>query len=182
MSIRLSLLAILDQGPCYGYQLRAEFQRRTGGSWPLNVGQVYATLDRLERDGLATKADVDESGHVYYSITSRGSAQVRDWLAAPAPSARDEFSVKLALALTLPGADPVALIAAQRTVVTAELAELAHGQAETLEHRVMADAQMASALARLQWLDRCEAALREAAPYGLDEVSPRRGRPARASA
>ena len=48
MTVRQSLLAILDQGPCYGYQLRAEFDRRTGSTWPLNVGQIYNTLDRLK--------------------------------------------------------------------------------------------------------------------------------------
>ena len=35
------LLALLEQGPMYGYQLRAEFERRTGSTWPLKVGQVY---------------------------------------------------------------------------------------------------------------------------------------------
>ena len=67
MSVRQSLLAILDQGPCYGYQLRAEFDRRTGSTWPLNVGQIYNTLDRLERDGLVAKGDTDAQGHVYYA-------------------------------------------------------------------------------------------------------------------
>ena len=62
MSVRQNLLAILDQGPCYGYQLRAEFGRRTGSAWSLNVGQIYTTLERLERDGLVAKADIDEQG------------------------------------------------------------------------------------------------------------------------
>ena len=52
MSVRQALLALLEQGPMYGYQLRTEFERRTGATWPLNVGQVYTTLTRLERDGL----------------------------------------------------------------------------------------------------------------------------------
>ena len=60
MTVRQSLLAILDQGPCYGYQLRAEFDRRTGSTWPLNVGQIYNTIDRLERDGLVAKGATDE--------------------------------------------------------------------------------------------------------------------------
>ncbi|MGY3263154.1 PadR family transcriptional regulator [Frigoribacterium sp. 2355] len=55
MTVRLGLLAILDQGPGYGYQLRSEFDRRTGSTWPLNVGQVYSTLDRLDRDGLVER-------------------------------------------------------------------------------------------------------------------------------
>ena len=62
MSVRQSLLAILDQGPCYGYQLRAEFDRRTGSTWPLNVGQIYNTLDRLERDGFVAKARHGRAG------------------------------------------------------------------------------------------------------------------------
>ncbi len=52
MSVRQALLALLDEQPMYGAQLRAQFERRTGGTWPLNVGQVYQTLARLERDGL----------------------------------------------------------------------------------------------------------------------------------
>jgi len=96
MSVRQSLLAILDQGPCYGYQLRAEFDRRTGSTWPLNVGQIYNTLDRLERDGLVTKDDVDAQGHVFWRITDAGSAEVAAWLGSPVervPGTRDELAI-----------------------------------------------------------------------------------------
>ncbi|MEX5635016.1 PadR family transcriptional regulator [Parafrankia sp. FMc2] len=54
MSVRNGLLALLAERPMYGYQLRAEFETRTGSTWPLNIGQVYTTLRRLERDGLVT--------------------------------------------------------------------------------------------------------------------------------
>lgn len=106
MSVRLSLLAILDQGPCYGYQLRAEFDRRTGSTWPLNVGQIYNTLDRLERDGLVLKGETDDQGHVYWEITDAGRAEVSAWLASPVErtsGTRDELAIKLAIAATLPG-------------------------------------------------------------------------------
>jgi DNA-binding PadR family transcriptional regulator len=181
MSIRLSLLAILDQGECYGYQLRAEFERRTGGSWPLNVGQVYATLDRLERDGLATKSAVDGTGHVNYSITPQGSAEVAEWLAAPVEPGRDEFAIKLALAITLPGADAHALIAAQRAALR-EAAAPAETPAAPLEQRLVSDARAFAAEAQLRWLDHCEALIAGAEPYGLESESPRRGRPVRATA
>ena len=63
MSIRQALLALLEQGPMYGYQLRAEFEQRTGATWPLNVGQVYTTLTRLERDGLVeARPGADDEG------------------------------------------------------------------------------------------------------------------------
>lgn len=52
MSVPLSLLALLSQGPAYGARIKAEFEAHTGRAFPLNVGQVYTTLARLERDGL----------------------------------------------------------------------------------------------------------------------------------
>src|SRR5579862_6222018 len=55
MSVRHALLALLSEGPKYGLQLREEFEANTGQVWPLNVGQVYTTLQRLERDGLVMK-------------------------------------------------------------------------------------------------------------------------------
>ena len=179
MSIRQSLLAILELGPCYGYQLRLEFERRTAAQTPLNVGQVYATLERLERDGLVAKGETDAAGHVYYSVTDAGRDVSREWLAKPVPPpARDELAAKLALALTLPDADPAALIAAQRSRATALLAEHLARQHSTLAERLVGDALALAAEAELQWLDRCEALLAHAAPYGLDAEPPRRGRPA----
>lgn len=178
MSIRQSLLAILELGPCYGYQLRLEFERRTAPSSPLNVGQVYATLERLERDGLVTKRDPNETGQVYYAITEAGRDETIAWLAEPVPApARDDLAAKLALALTLPGADPAALIAAQRVLATDSLAEQLAREHATLAERLVGDALALSADAELQWLDRCEALLVDAQPYGLEAEPPRRGRP-----
>src|SRR5690606_13976911 len=117
MSVRQSLLAILAQGPCYGYQLRSEFDRRTGSTWPLNVGQIYNTLERLERDGLVARGAVDEHGHVYWRITDAGSAAVSTWLSSPVErgtGTRDELAIKLAVAATLPDVDVAAVIEAQR--------------------------------------------------------------------
>src|SRR3954447_20914315 len=117
MSVRQSLLAILDQGPCYGYQLRSEFDRRTGSTWPLNVGQIYNTLERLERDGMVERGEADEQGHVYWQITDAGSAEVAEWLSSPVirgQATRDELAIKLAVAATLPGIDVSAVIQAQR--------------------------------------------------------------------
>jgi len=51
MSVRHGLLTLLKRGPMYGYQLRVAFEESTGGTWPVNIGQVYTTLSCLERDG-----------------------------------------------------------------------------------------------------------------------------------
>ncbi|GAB3616534.1 helix-turn-helix transcriptional regulator [Okibacterium endophyticum] len=196
MTVRMSLLAILDQSPCYGYQLRAEFDRRTGSLWPLNVGQIYTTLDRLVRDGLVEKRESDEQGHVYFSTTVEGSAQVREWLAAPAAQAagtRDELAIKLAIAATLPGANVSTLIEAQRESSREvrdrlNAAVYTHGDpggAEELAWQVLVDSMICSADAQLRWLDRVEQRLAERAPSSTvlpvsTEVK-KRGRPSKVS-
>ncbi|MER6362144.1 PadR family transcriptional regulator [Kitasatospora sp. NPDC001527] len=117
MSIRHGLLALLDQGPRYGYQLRTEFEARTGATWPLNVGQVYTTLARLERDGLVVPAGEDEEGHQFYAATDAGRAELRSWFDTPVPRTnppRDELAIKLAMAVTVPGVDVPAVVQGQR--------------------------------------------------------------------
>lgn len=194
MSVRQSLLAILDQGPCYGYQLRAEFDRRTGATWPLNVGQIYNTLERLERDGLVVKDDVDEQGHVYWRITDAGRAEVRAWWAAPVgrAGARDELAIKLAIAATLPGVDAVAVVRAQESASRAGLDELrarrhfADGSQgpetpEELAGALILDAMVFAAEAEVRWLghvaERLAARPRHALALELATEKPRRGRP-----
>src|SRR5437764_5531119 len=108
MSIRHGLLALLHRGPMYGYQLRVSFEDSTGGTWPLNIGQVYTTLNRLERDGLVRALPEGEGGQRPFEITDEGRADLTLWFATPISRAdrpRDELSIKLALAITTPGID-----------------------------------------------------------------------------
>lgn len=197
MSVRQSLLAILDQGPCYGYQLRAEFDRRTGSTWPLNVGQIYNTLERLERDGLVERGAVDERGHVYWEITAAGRANVRDWLGSPVERAhgtRDELAVKLAVAATLPGVDVVAVIRRQRTASLQQLHQLTEARGagadasdpEELARSLVVDSMIFAAEAETRWLDHLERRLGEqplqAMHLALSTDRPKRGRPAKTPA
>ena len=195
MSVRQSLLAILDQGPCYGYQLRAEFDRRTGSTWPLNVGQIYNTLDRLERDGLVEKGDVDEQRHVYWQITDAGSSEVQQWWAAPVERSggtRDELAIKLAVAATLPGVDVAAVIQTQRAASLRQLQELNRAKyagagvdsPEELAWSLVVDSMIFAAEAEVRWLDHTEQRLalhpQHALALELSTEKPKRGRPARA--
>ncbi|GAB6857095.1 PadR family transcriptional regulator [Microbacterium xylanilyticum] len=195
MSVRQSLLAILDQGPCYGYQLRAEFDRRTGSTWPLNVGQIYNTLERLERDGLVERSEADDQGHVYWAITDAGSAEVAGWLSSPVErggGARDELAIKLAVAATLPGVDAPAVFRTQRAASLARLEELrraapadaAADGPEDLARALVADALIHAAEAEVRWLDRAEQRLaahpQHTLALELSTERPKRGRPARA--
>ena len=133
--VKQALLALLEQGPKYGYQLRTEFEERTGATWPLNVGQVYTTLARLERDGLVQQVDGAGSdaadtggpgpdGHVVYRVTDLGRAEVLAWFTTPVPRTqppRDELAIKLALAVTVPGVDVGTVIQQQRSATMSAL-------------------------------------------------------------
>src|SRR6266566_8484910 len=84
VSVRHVLLALLSEGPKYGLQLREEFEAGTGEVWPLNVGQVYKTLGRLERDGLAESDGTgqdgrEKTGQKRFRITHRGEEALAVW-------------------------------------------------------------------------------------------------------
>jgi DNA-binding PadR family transcriptional regulator len=119
MSVRHALLALLSEGPKYGLRLREEFEAGTGEVWPLNIGQVYTTLQRLERDGLAESDGDDErdSPQKRFRITAGGSAELAAWLRTPpdmsAPP-RDELVIKVLVALRVPGTDVREVIQAHR--------------------------------------------------------------------
>jgi len=193
MSIRQAMLAILEQGPMYGYQLRAEFEQRTGETWPLNIGQVYTTLTRLERDGLVevvveeVAREVAGHGgageplpadrtHVSYRATEAGRGEVSQWFATPVPHTqppRDELAIKLAIAVTLPGVDVATIIQRQRSATMTALQDYTRlkrsGRAAIpqdsadLAWSLVLDSLVFDAEAEVRWLDHCEARLRRAA-------------------
>ena len=118
MSVRHAMLALLSEGPKYGLQLREEFEARTGEVWPLNVGQVYTTLQRLERDGLVeSDGDGEEGPQKGFRITAEGEQELAGWLRTPpdlSSPPRDELVMKVLVALRVPGADVHEVIQAHR--------------------------------------------------------------------
>src|ERR1700733_3414883 len=118
MSVPHALLALLSEGPKYGLQLREEFEAGTGEVWPLNVGQVYKTLGRLERDGLAESDGTGQDGpQKRFRITPRGKEALAAWLRTPPdlPSPpRDELVMKVLVAARVPGTNAHEVIGAHR--------------------------------------------------------------------
>jgi DNA-binding PadR family transcriptional regulator len=177
VSVRHSLLALLQERPRYGYQLRSEFQDRTGAAWPLNIGQVYTTLERLERDGLVRKESGTDGGQVVYSITDEGAGEVDAWFSIPVERSnppRNELAIKLSLALSLPGVDAGAIIRAQRAASLAVLQEHTKVRRDTATNPRRADLALLLVLdslifhaeAEIRWLDLCEARMAQLAPSG----------------
>jgi DNA-binding PadR family transcriptional regulator len=174
VSVPMCILAILDERPAYGLQLKNEFEARTGAIWPLNVGQVYTTLARLERDGLVRQREA--SGDKTYVITAAGRRRLRDWLTEaserPAPD-RDELVLKLVMSVGLDHVNVVDVIQAERKAAVRQLQDYtrlkrdADGD-ETLGWHFLIDSLIFQAEARVRWLDACEARLHGA------RVRPRR--------
>src|SRR3954451_7188906 len=165
MSVRQGLLALLDESDMYGYQLRATFEQRTGATWPLNIGQVYTTLNRLERDGLVEE-HADGEGHQTYRITQAGRDEVRRWFVTPVSrtsAPRDELAIKLALAVQARDIDVTAIIAAQRTETLRTLQDYTRLKAKALATDVawllVLDAMVFQAEAEVRWLDLCDSRL-----------------------
>jgi DNA-binding PadR family transcriptional regulator len=182
MSIRQGLLALLAQEPMYGAQLRSEFESRTGGTWPLNVGQVYTTLARLERDGLVELDELvegaggaDGEGRITYRLTDNGRAEVQRWWVAPVDrdsTPRDELVIKLALAVTVSGVDIRNIVQTQRTATlrhlqdltklkraTPEDSDISAGGRNELAWLLVLDNLVYAAEAEIRWLDHVETRL-----------------------
>jgi DNA-binding PadR family transcriptional regulator len=183
MSVRNALLALLEQGPRYGYQLRAEFEDRTGGTWPLNVGQVYTTLARLERDGFVEGREADVEGHVVYAVTPAGRDEVAAWFGSPVSRTRpprEELAIKLALAVSVPGIEVGTVIQQQRSATMAALQDYTRlkrrpagaDDPHELAWGLVLDSLVFNAEAEIRWLDHCEARLRRAAAERVPSVEP----------
>ena len=170
MSIKYALLSLLDHQPHHGYQLKTAVEGWLGQSWPLNIGQVYTTLTRLERDGLIALGEVDAQGRQTYQITPAGRAALADWFATPVPRdglVRDELLVKLVAAVAAGDGTAFAVIRGQRTATLQLLQQ--HTRRKTAAERqgdlpqlVVADLLIGQAEAEVAWLELCEARLRAA--------------------
>ena len=184
MSVPHAMLALLSEGPKYGLRLREEFEARTGEVWPLNVGQVYTTLQRLERDGLVESDGAAEDGpQKRFRITAEGEQELARWLRTPpdlSSPPRDELVMKVLVALRVPGADVHEVIQAHRRY----LVELMQQWTRIKEDDARGDLSMLLAvdaeLFRLdsvaRWLDAAEARVKRAAAEGmmpgLDQAGP----------
>jgi DNA-binding PadR family transcriptional regulator len=160
-------LALLDEAPRHGYNLKTAFERRTGGSWLLNIGQVYTTIQRLERDGLVEAAGSEEDRREY-RITPAGRVELSGWfdnpVVAEAP-ARDELTIKVLLAVAAGDIDVTALLQRQRRASIEQLQAYTRRKAQADPARdvaflILLDALIFRTEAEVRWLDACDARIR----------------------
>jgi len=161
VSVRHALLALLSEGPKFGLQLRQEFEARTGDVWPLNVGQVYTTLQRLERDGLVVSEGTSEDGpQKGFRITSGGERELSSWLRTPPDLSlppRDELVIKVLVALRLPGANVPEIIQVHRRYLVELMQQwtrLKEDEAQfDLTFALVVDAELYRLDSVIRWLD-----------------------------
>jgi DNA-binding PadR family transcriptional regulator len=129
MSTRHILLGLLAAGPCHGYDLKRRHDERFPQARPLAYGQVYTTLQRLVRDGLAEVEGTESDGgpeRTTYRRTEAGTRELTDWTGSvtpPAPFVANEIFAKVVVVI-LSGGDPAAHLAAQRDAHLARMREL----------------------------------------------------------
>jgi DNA-binding PadR family transcriptional regulator len=186
MSVRHALLALLAEGPKYGLQLREEFEARTGEVWPLNVGQVYTTLQRLERDGLVESDDAAQDDQQYdqrkaqqkteqktqqktFRITADGAAELAGWLRTPPDMAappRDELVMKVLVAMRVPGINVHDVIQVHRRYLVELMQQwtrIKEAEAESdLSLALIVDAELFRLDAVIRWLDAADGRIKRA--------------------
>ncbi len=177
MSVRHALLALLSEGPKYGLQLREDFEANTGDVWPLNGGQVYTTLQRLERDGLV--AALGGTGELVpgpqkaYRITEAGSGELAQWLRVPpdlSTPPRDDLVMKVLIAVRVPDTDVSEVIQVHRRYLIQLMQEWTRlkddDNGRDLAFALVVDSELFRLDSVVRWLDAAEARLRRALADG----------------
>ena len=178
MSVKFGLLALLADAPAHGYELKTAFERRTGGSWAINIGQVYTTLQRLERDGLVTEQPSAGERHDY-RITPAGTEALEAWFSSPvvaeAPP-RDELTIKVLLAVAAGDVDVTEILQRQRRASVEQLQAYTRRKAHAdpdldVAFLILIDALIFRIEAEIRWLDASEARIRSLSAGAGEAIS-----------
>jgi DNA-binding PadR family transcriptional regulator len=172
VSVRHALLALLSEGPKYGLQLRQEFEAGTGEVWPLNIGQVYTTLQRLERDGLVESDARDHGPQKSYRITTAGEGELATWLRTPPDAGappRDELVIKVLVSLRVPGVEVRDVVQAHRRHLVELMQQYTRLKEDVSDDEIglalVVDAELFRLDAVIRWLDAADGRLKRRGSY-----------------
>ena len=168
MSIPNTILALLSERPAHGYALKTRFENSTADAWPLNVGQVYSTLGRLERDGLV-EPKTNKDDEQIWKITKAGRLALDKWFQSPvlgSPPSRNELAIKILIAMQAQRRDLSDIIQRQRSATMEQLQKYTRHKKESasdceLPWLLALDALILRAEAELRWLDMCESRVKK---------------------
>lgn len=191
MSVRNALLGLLAQKSRHGYELHAAFLAVAGGdqNWEVKPAQVYTTLERLDEAGLVEcVSDLGEGTQPdrrVYAITESGREVLQEWFQSEVSPehVRDEFFIKLMVALVSEVGDPYEILRTQRTCIFQRLHAATHQRnaldsSTQLAQILLLDKAIMHLEADLRWLDFIEARLDDIKRQPMPQpVIKRRGRP-----
>jgi len=159
MSVSNTLLGLLASEPAHGYTLKQRYDRRFSPVKPLAAGQVYASLARFERDGLAVVTGTEDGSgpsRILYAITADGVTAWETWMYTPEPPSAHATSAlltKVTLAL-IAGRDADAVLDAQRSVHLARMRELTAAKGAAASSQLLAVTyELAHLDADLRWIE-----------------------------
>ena len=191
MSVRHALLGLLAQKPRHGYELRVAFEAVVGGdeNWEVKPAQIYTTLDRLEESGLVTRASDlgqgNEPSRRVYALTEAGRETLHEWFASAVETQhqRDEFFVKLMVALFSGEGNPERILQTQRSHLYQEMHSLTalrdgYNPRSEMAQILLMDKAIMHLEADLRWMDIAEMRIEslKGQPF-LEPESRPRGRP-----
>jgi len=175
MSVKYAMLGILAQKDLHGYELKSSFDEKVGEFWSLNYGQIYTTLDRLEKDDLVThdrQTQDKRPDRKIFSITRKGRKELDEWLTTPVKNVRalrDEFFVKLVFMHKDHPAPVLELIDKQKVLYLKQMNRLTQQKvelkkksksADSLTTELLMDAGLFHAEADIKWLTLCESKIK----------------------
>lgn len=177
MSIKYAILGILAEKDLHGYELKSSFDEKVGEFWSLNYGQIYSTLDRLEKEDLVThdrQAQEKRPDRKIFSITPQGREELAKWLSTPVSKVRalrDELFIKLVFMDKKNPGPVLELIEKQKVLYLKHMNRLTHrkvalkkegGDLDALTTELLMDAGLFHAEADIKWLTHCESKIKAA--------------------
>jgi DNA-binding PadR family transcriptional regulator len=174
--LQYALMWLIRQRRDYGYSLKRRFEERMGGAWLLNIGQVYQTLQKLERAGMvvlvAGEGQEQYPARRLFELTTKGQRALDRWLqrppARPRPL-RDESLIRLLVLEAGRYADAVAQISELEQLCRKHLTRLSAQRSRLdgeqdgalLVRHLGLQAELLHAEAHLRWLDYCRQRLEQ---------------------
>lgn len=184
LSIKYALLGILAEQDLHGYELKTSFDDKVGEFWSLNFGQIYSTLDRLEKEELVThdrETQERRPDRKIFRITPQGRESLAEWLTAPVGKVRalrDEFFIKLVFMDKSDSAPILALIEKQKALYIKRMSQLTQRKLavkkgvrdmHALTTELLIDAGLFHAESDIRWLDLCASKIKAASGREADE-------------
>jgi DNA-binding PadR family transcriptional regulator len=174
MSLKFGILGLLAEESLHGYEVKTRFDALLGHTWEVNIGQVYSTLQRLERDNLVESiGERGDRGKLAYQLTPQGHQALDHWLSEPEAEPQhlhDDLFVKLMLIRRLANGNMEGLITRQRRLYLQRLRDLAELEKRAREEDrpdllLLIKGAVIHTEADIKWLDVCREQLASLSPY-----------------